>query len=252
MNQLAFDVRRGALRLIFSILTAIVVLIAAVVFIGPMFISTEELRNQLFAQVEANTGYRLRVSGPVDITFFPSLDLVAEDVGVAQPATGSDAEFATAQKLKFGLMLRGLLDGKMRVTEVTLVDPVIAVPQKTAAASGDAASDAAQGAPAGGGASGTAGIAEKLRNLTLDKLVIENGTVILPPPAAKRASASRNSISMHRFQDTTRRCRSRRAASSTARRWRPTGRSEPSASFSKVRPPLCGSRPRRRVCSRRR
>lgn len=168
------------MRLIFSILTAIVVLIAAVVFIGPMFISTEELRNQLFAQVEANTGYRLRVSGPVDITFFPSLDLVAEDVGVAQPATGSDAEFATAQKLKFGLMLRGLLDGKMRVTEVTLVDPVIAVPQKTAAASGDAASDAAQGAPAGGGASGTAGIAEKLRNLTLDKLVIENGTVILP------------------------------------------------------------------------
>lgn len=168
------------MRLIFSILTAIVVLIAAVVFIGPMFISTEELRNQLFAQVEANTGYRLRVSGPVDITFFPSLDLVAEDVGVAQPATGSDAEFATAQKLKFGLMLRGLLDGKMRVTEVTLVDPVIAVPQKTAAASGDATSDAAQGAPAGGGASGTAGIAEKLRNLTLDKLVIENGTVILP------------------------------------------------------------------------
>jgi len=167
------------LRLIFSILTAIVVLIAAVVFIGPMFISTEELRNQLFAQVEANTGYRLRVSGPVDITFFPSLDLVAEDVGVAQPATGSNAEFATAQKLKFGLMLRGLLDGKMRVTEVTLVDPVIAVPQKTSAASGGAASEASQGAPAGG-TGGTAGVAEKLRNLTLDKLVIENGTVILP------------------------------------------------------------------------
>lgn len=170
------------MRLIFSILTAIVVLIAAIVFIGPMFISTEELRNQLFAQVEANTGYRLRVSGPVDITFFPSLDLVAEDVGVAQPATGSDAEFATAKKLKFGLMLRGLLDGKMRVTEVTLVDPVIAVPQtgNASAASGGAAPDAGQGTAAGGGNSGTAGSAEKLKNLTLDKLVIENGTVILP------------------------------------------------------------------------
>jgi AsmA protein len=147
-----------------------------------MFISTEELRNQLFAQVEANTGYRLRVSGPVDITFFPSLDLVAEDVGVAQPATGSDAEFATAQKLKFGLMLRGLLDGKMRVTEVTLVDPVIAVPQTASASAAPAgtAPDAVQGAPARGFNGGTAGIAEKLKNLTLDKLVIENGTVILP------------------------------------------------------------------------
>ena len=83
VNQLSFDVRRGALRLIFSILTAIVVIVAAVVFIGPLFISTEELRNQLFAQVESTTGYRLRVSGPLDITLFPSLNLVAEDVGKA-------------------------------------------------------------------------------------------------------------------------------------------------------------------------
>ena len=119
------------MRLIFSILTAIILLAAAVVFIGPLFISAEDVRNQLFAQVESATGYRLRVSGPLDITFFPSLELVAEDVGVAQPATGSEAEFATAKTLKFGLMLQGLLDGKMRMTHVTLVDPVIAVPKKT-------------------------------------------------------------------------------------------------------------------------
>lgn len=170
------------MRLIFSILTAIVVIVAAIIFVGPMFISTEELRNQLFAQVESATGYRLRVSGPVDITLFPSLDLVAEDVGVAQPASGSDAEFATAKTLKFGLMLRGLLDGKMRVTGVTLIDPVIAVPQTgaaTASARQGAAPAAGQAAPAPAGG-GSAGIAEKLKNLTLDKLVIKNGTVILP------------------------------------------------------------------------
>ena len=153
----------------------IVVIIAAVVFLGPLFISTEELRNQLFAQVEATTGYRLRVSGPIDLTLFPSLDLVAEDVGVAQPASGSDAEFATAKTLKFGLMLRGLLDGKMRVTEVTLVDPVIAVPKSSAA---PAEGQQAPRTAGGGGAS--PGLAEKLKNLTLDKLVIKNGTVILP------------------------------------------------------------------------
>ena len=130
------------------------------------------------------TGYRLRVSGPLDVTFFPSLELVAEDVGVAQPATGSEAEFATAKTLKFGLMLQGLLDGKMRMTHVTLVDPVIAVPKAAGAgqptgAPDAAAAPAAQGAPAGGG--GVASVAEKLKNLTLDKLVIKNGTVILPP-----------------------------------------------------------------------
>jgi len=170
------------LRLIFSILTAIVVIFAAIIFIGPLFISTEELRNQLFTQVESATGYRLRVSGPLDFTLFPSIELVAEDVGVAQPASGSDAEFATAKKLEFGLALKGLLDGKMRVTRVTLIDPVIAVPQAGTpqAAPEGAVPGASQGTPAQGGGAGSGGIAEKLRNLTLDKLVIENGTVILP------------------------------------------------------------------------
>jgi AsmA protein len=163
------------LRLIFSVLTAIVVIAAAIFFVGPLFISTDDVRNQLFAQVEAATGYRLRVSGPVDVTLFPSLDLVAEDVGIAQPASGTDAEFATAKKLRFGLMLRGLLDGNVRMTEVTLVDPVIAVPQaKTVAAPGATVGE--QAAPGSGGQS----VAETLKRLSLDSLVIENGTLILP------------------------------------------------------------------------
>ena len=175
------------MRLIFSILTAIVVIIAALVFVGPMFISTEELRNQLFARVESMTGYRLRVSGPVDITLFPSIDLVAHDVGVAQPADRSDAEFATAKTLRFSLMLRSLIDGKVRVKTITLVDPVIAVPQTSAAPAAPAAPPIA--APGAGQVSpapessggGLAGVAEKLKTVTLDKLVIENGTVTLPP-----------------------------------------------------------------------
>jgi len=172
-------------RLILSILTAIVVVAAAIVFIGPLFISADDVRNQIFAQVESATGYRLRVSGPLSITLFPSLQLVAGDVGVAQPASGNEAEFATAKMLKFGLMLQGLLDGKMRMTQVTLIDPVITVP-KTAAVIPAGEKDQvaelleAQG-DTKGRASGVESVAEKLKNLTLDKLVIKNGTVILPP-----------------------------------------------------------------------
>ena len=115
------------MRLIFSLLTAIVVVVAAIFFVGPLFISADDVRNQLFAQIESATGYRLRMSGPVDVTLFPSFHLVAEDVGIAQPAARGDTEFATAKKLKFGLMLKGLLDGKMRMTEVALIDPMITV-----------------------------------------------------------------------------------------------------------------------------
>jgi AsmA protein len=166
-------------RLIFSLLTAIVVVIAAILFVGPLFISADDVRNQLFAQIESATGYRLRMSGPVDVTLFPSFRLVAEDVGIAQPAARGDTEFATAKKLKFGLMLKGLLDGKMRMTEVTLIDPIITVrsaPPKPVA--GEQADGTRSGQP--GGSSGPE-VAAQLSSLSLDKLVIENGTVILPP-----------------------------------------------------------------------
>ena len=150
-------------------LSAIAVVGAAVAFIGPQFISTNDVRDKLFAQVEAATGYRLRVNGPVHLSMFPSLDLVAEDVGVAQGASGSTAEIATAKKLKFSLSLRALLGGKIKITEVTLIDPVITVPQAKAGAK--AGAEGAGGSPA----------SVSLQNLSLDKLVIENGTMILPP-----------------------------------------------------------------------
>ena len=167
------------MRLIFSLLTAFIVIVAAIFFVGPLFISADDLRNQLFAQIESATGYRLRMSGPVDVSLFPPFHLIAEDVGIAQPAARGDTEFATAKKLEFGLMLRGLLDGKMRMTEVTLIDPVITVPSAaTKPVAGEQAAGT-EGDQRGGG--GAPGVAAQLNSLSLDMFVIENGTVILPP-----------------------------------------------------------------------
>jgi AsmA protein len=153
---------------------AIIAAIGAIVlFIGPLFISADDVRDKILAQIESATGYRLRVDGPVHLSVFPSLDLVAEDVGVAQASSGT-SEMATAKKLKFSLALRELLGGKVMITEVTLIDPVITVPQAKAGAKADDAADA-----------GKTPTSASLPNLSLDKLVIENGTVILPPSGGK-------------------------------------------------------------------
>lgn len=190
------------MRLIFSILTAIVLLIAGLILVAPMFISADDVRNELFARVEQMTGYRLRVSGSLDITVFPTLALVAEDVGIAQPTAGGDKEFATAQEVRFDLSWTGLLQGNARVREVTLVNPVVAVPQATASAPAPAqatqpappaaqpgAAPAAPTAPAApaaqGEQSGMAAFAEQLKSISLDKLVITNGTVTLPASGGK-------------------------------------------------------------------
>lgn len=152
------------------ILVGLAVLIAfgiSLVFIAPFFISTDDLWTKVLAQMESTTGYRVRVDGPVRITLFPSLDLVASDVGIAQPAESGPAEFATARSVKFGLMLSGLLSGKVQLTEVTLIDPVVTLPLPSGTSIESA--EGADTKPADG-----------LRKLSLDELVIHNGTLVLP------------------------------------------------------------------------
>ena len=61
------------MRLALWSLAAIVVIGVAAVLVAPLFISAEDVRNKVFAEIEAATGYRLTVNGPVHISAFPSL-----------------------------------------------------------------------------------------------------------------------------------------------------------------------------------
>ena len=54
------------------------------------------------AEGKSGRGGRHGRARPVQLTLFPFLDLVAEDVGVHQPAAGGTAEFAKAETLWFG------------------------------------------------------------------------------------------------------------------------------------------------------
>ena len=127
----------------------------------------------------------------MQISLFPSLDLVAEDVGIAKSGAAATSEMATAKSLRFGLQLSALIGGKVKMTEVTLIDPVIAVPQTQTA--DKSAEDAAPPQADPGSA------AASLRSLSLDKLLIKNGTLILPGSAGapgKRIEALKLEASM--------------------------------------------------------
>jgi AsmA protein len=152
-------------------LAALVVIGVIVILVAPLFISAENVRNTLFDQVESATGYRIRVAGDVDISVFPSLDLVAEGVAVSRRIGEDYQDVAQANELRFGLALTALLGGKVRMTEIALIDPVITVPEGDETAADTTTS--AESQPAGSPAS-------TLRSLSLDRLVIENGTILLP------------------------------------------------------------------------
>lgn len=157
------------MRRILFVVLALVILGVGLIFVAPYFIATDDLQKRVLAQVESATGYRVRVDGPMRIALFPSLDLVARDVGIAEPAAGGSAEFITARTLKFGLLASGLLSGKVQLTELELIDPVITLPLPEGEAPAPGAGPE-EASPRGG-----------LRDLSLDKLIVRNGTVILPP-----------------------------------------------------------------------
>ncbi len=160
-----FSKATSILRRVLFAGAAIALVTVGLLFTAPLFISTEHLQTRALAQVESATGYRVRINGTVEIAFFPSFDLVARDVGIAQPDHDGSAEFATARSLRFGLVLRSLLAGKVNLTEVTLVDPVITLPLPEQAE--DRAPDSA------GEAKGAA------EGLSIRRLNIRNGTLVL-------------------------------------------------------------------------
>jgi AsmA protein len=158
------------LRLALWSLAAIIAIGVAVVFVAPLFISAEDVRNRLFAEIEEATGYRLTVNGSLHISAFPTLKLVAEDVGVAQTSGAGAVDLATAKELRFGLAVAPLLSGKVQLTEVALISPILNIPEASPKTAGAEPSEKARGG---------ASIATALRNLSLDSLRIEDGTLLL-------------------------------------------------------------------------
>jgi len=157
-------------RVLFTLFGLVVIAVAAVLVL-PLFLSAEDVRNRLFTEVESATGYRLRVDGPLNISVFPSLGLVARDVGVSQVADGVYQELATAEELRFGLSLGSLIGGNVRMTEILLSEPVIRLPKQTEA-TGQGTGEQTAG--------GLSGPGRTMQRLSLDRLTIENGTVLNP------------------------------------------------------------------------
>jgi AsmA protein len=156
------------LRLAFWSLAAIVAIGVGLIFVAPLFISAEDVRNRLFAEIEGAIGYRLTVSGPLSISAFPSLKLVAENVGVSRITDAGAVDLATAKELRFGLALLPLMEGTVQVTEIALIQPAIRMPDTDP-----------KGQGAGSRGSNGASIANALQRLSIDKLRIEDGTVML-------------------------------------------------------------------------
>lgn len=114
-----------ALKLAGAAIGAVIVIIALLLVIG---IPSGFMTSQMQERVERETGYRLTINGGTRIGFWPSLNIVLNDVTLQDPKHGDVNNRITASSIQADVTLASVWSGKPQVTELIVVRPVVNVP----------------------------------------------------------------------------------------------------------------------------
>jgi uncharacterized protein involved in outer membrane biogenesis len=162
-------------------LGVLVLLLVIAVAVGPRLVDWNAYKPRVIEAVQKATGRRLSIDGDISLSLLPSPTLSVGGVRLANLPGASAPDMAKLKSLDVSVALIPLVSGDIRVTKVTLIDPVVLleklpdgrvnwqfVPGRDAGAT--AGTTAAPGTPAPGGGSMPA--------ISVDNFAIVNGTVI--------------------------------------------------------------------------
>jgi AsmA protein len=160
----------------------LVVVLIVVAIAAPFFIPTETYKAQVEQRVEAATGRKLTIAGPVKVSLLPSVAIVAKDVHFANAPGYSTPEMATLAGLELKLKVLPLLSGEVAIDSFVLDKPVIHLevnkqgqPNWQFAKPGEkpAPQNQPQQKPQAGGGQGGGGLNE----LSLDNVKLNDGRI---------------------------------------------------------------------------
>ena len=165
-------------RILYGIIALVVVLVV-VALVAPSFIDWNQYKGEIEAQAKAATGRSIVIAGEVDLSVLPAPALSADDIRIANIEGGAADNLITLESLRVRVALTPLLGGRVEVTSITLVRPVI---ELEALADGRVnwelgTGDRSDGSELDAGADlGTP--AERSDSFKLDNLKIDRGTVV--------------------------------------------------------------------------
>ncbi len=108
------------MRKLLKILSGIVLVYLLAALAAPMFISSDTLKAQLVAQVKKATGRTLDIKGETHVSFFPDIEVSAEDVTLGNPEGFTTPYLVSLKKLATGAELMPLLKGELKINGITL------------------------------------------------------------------------------------------------------------------------------------
>lgn len=101
-----------------------VVLIVALIAL-PFLVPVSVYKDQIIAQVKAATGRDLKIDGDLGLSVFPAFGVKVEKVSFANAPGAAEQLMASMDTMVVGAELFPLLSGKLNVTQVRFVKPVI-------------------------------------------------------------------------------------------------------------------------------
>lgn len=79
-----------------------------------------KLTQLLSALVKEATGRELKISGPVSLTFFPSIGVVAEDISLSNARWVSDSEMLKVKRVELDIKLLPLFSKRVEISRISL------------------------------------------------------------------------------------------------------------------------------------
>ncbi|MDX1514999.1 MAG: AsmA family protein, partial [Gammaproteobacteria bacterium] len=86
-----------------------------------------EYREEIAQKVEEVTGRKLRLAGDMSLEVFPSPSLVVEDAALANAEWAKQPDFVRIKRVEAEVSLAQLFAGKVTVSRIAVIDPVIAL-----------------------------------------------------------------------------------------------------------------------------
>jgi len=99
--------------------------LAAVIFIGPMLINWNNYKSEIATRTKAATGRDLTISGNIQVSILPTPALIAHDVILSNLKGAAAPNMVRMRSLDVRIALGPLLGGNIQVDAIKLVDPVI-------------------------------------------------------------------------------------------------------------------------------
>jgi len=170
-------------KLLIGIAVLVVVLVAAVLVV-PGLIDWNGYKPEIQAAARDATGRELRLQGDIGLSVLPSPSLSVENVTFANVEGGSEADMVSLESLRVHVALLPLLSGRVHVTSVTLVKPIILLERLADGRANWEFPGTDSSAVAGGGSGSGQGGGDSASAVSLDSATIEGGTLVYRDAAA--------------------------------------------------------------------